>query len=64
MTDRIRKLRRAAGLSQTQACVLAGVSPVTWRIFECNPEGISQEKRQACESAMEKIAKQAKERAA
>jgi transcriptional regulator with XRE-family HTH domain len=64
IADRTKRIRRAAGYSQIQACVLAGVSPVTWRIFETNANAISPEKRAQCEAALLKIAEKIGGRAA
>jgi hypothetical protein len=48
--DRIKQLLRAAKVSQVQASVLAGVSPVSWRVFMGNPELLSESVRARCES--------------
>jgi hypothetical protein len=50
------RIRRLAGITKTQACVLADVSPVTWRLYEAAPESISPEKRAQCDAALAKIA--------
>lgn len=64
MSNRAKDLRRAAGFSQVQACVLAQVSIVTWRVFEANPSGISREKRALCEAALRKMAERVERGAA
>jgi transcriptional regulator with XRE-family HTH domain len=58
IAGRAKRIRRAAGYSQIQACVLAGVSPVTWRLYEADAESISPEKKADCDAALLKMAKQ------
>lgn len=64
MTDRVKSIRKAAGYSQTQASVLAGVSPVTWRLYEANAHAISIEKKEQCDEAVLKMVKRIEERKA
>lgn len=51
-----KQIRMAAGYSQVQAAVLAGVSPNTWRLFEGAPSAVTEAKRLACESAIARMA--------
>ena len=53
---RPKQIRVDAGLAQHVAATMAGVSPHTWKLFEANPEALSEPKRLACEAAVEKMA--------
>ncbi len=48
-----REIRKAAGVSQIQVAVAAGVSEPTVRLYEANPEAVSSEKRRALDVAYE-----------
>ena len=50
-----RERRRAAGLSQMALAVEAGVSLPTLRLYEANPESVSEESRRLLDAAYSKI---------
>lgn len=54
--DRAKRIRQAAGLSQVQASVLAGISLTTWRVFERTPSALRTSTRKRCEQAMLRMA--------
>jgi len=59
MSKSVRDLRKQAGLSQVEMSARAGCAIATWRLFELAPEGLSPEKRAACEAAMIQLRKTA-----
>ncbi len=59
-----KKIRLLAGYSQTAAAALAHVAPLTWRLFEADPNAVGEQKRRACEAALERLREIAKDRSA
>jgi hypothetical protein len=57
MSTSIRDQRKQAGRSQVEMSASARCSINTWRLFELAPEGLSPEKRAACEAAMAQLRK-------
>ena len=52
ITQKIREIRERAGLSKTAAAALAKCAPLTWRLYETDPDSISAEKRPGCDEAV------------
>jgi hypothetical protein len=50
-----KKIRLLAKLSKTEAAALAHVAPLTWRIYETDRNAVSEEKRIACDAAVERM---------
>ncbi len=57
MDDRTKRIRLRAGYTQIQAAVLAGVSLVTWRLWEANQNAISPRYQDKCKAATLAMAK-------
>jgi len=55
----IEQIRKKAGKSKTEAAALARCAPLTWRIFEMDPNGVSADKRRDCEAALELMRREA-----
>jgi len=64
MATRIQQIRKSAGVSQTAAAALAGVSPNTWKLYEAAPDAVSSATRPGCDAAAAQLAKLAGERGA
>jgi DNA-binding XRE family transcriptional regulator len=60
----IKQIRKQAKVSQSAAAALAHVSPVSWRLFEANPDSVTEPIREACERAIEQMRRAALERSA
>jgi hypothetical protein len=66
--DRVKNVRRAAGYSQNQAAVAAGVSMVSWRMFEARADSVSEPVQAKCQRAVaameQKVAEKVPEKVA
>jgi hypothetical protein len=51
----IEQIRKKTDRSKTAAAALASVAPLTWRLFETDPNAVGVEKRRACELAVEQM---------
>jgi hypothetical protein len=62
--ESVKEIRMRAKCSKLDAANMAGVSPLTWRVYEADPSAISEEKRPGCDAAVEKMKAIAKAREA
>jgi hypothetical protein len=63
--DSVKEIRTRAKCSKTDAAQMAGVSLLTWRVFEASEgEAVSEETRPKCDAAVEKMRAIAKAREA
>jgi hypothetical protein len=46
------RIREKAGLSKTEAAALARCAPLTWRLYEVDPNSVSLAKRSSCDAAV------------
>jgi hypothetical protein len=59
-----KQIRLQAGLSITAAAALAGKSPNTWRAYELDRYGVTDNSRRDCDAAVEKMAEIVRQKAA
>jgi DNA-binding XRE family transcriptional regulator len=56
MVSRVKEIREKRGYSQSKAAAVADVAPNTWRLYEANPQALSEKKRARCDAALSSMA--------